>query len=178
MSTTAMATDATTMSKLELTLVAQEFLATEAKLLDERRFRDWFELLADDIVYHVPLRQARMKFEDEVPPGAYRLLDSKAHIETRIKRLESGAAWAETPPSRTLRLVGSLIVETTDRADVIVAESAMLMYRQRGHDAPGDVIPVRRRDELRLTSAGVRLLKRDALITEAVLQTPNLGVFL
>jgi N,N-dimethyl phenylurea N-demethylase beta subunit len=69
-------------------------------------------------------------------------------------------------------------VETTDRADVIVAKSAMLMYRQRGHDAPGDVIPVRRRDELRLTSAGVRLLKRDALITEAVLQTPNLGVFL
>jgi len=165
-------------SKLELTLMAQEFLATEAKLLDERRFRDWYALLDDEIAYHVPLRQARLAFEDEVPAGAYRLLDSKKHIETRIKRLETGAAWAETPPSRTLRLVGSLMVETTDRPDVLVVESAMLMYRQRGHDAPGDVIPVRRRDELRLTSAGLRLLRRDALITEAVLQTPNLGVFL
>ena len=164
-------------SKLELTLLAQEFLGVEAKLLDERRFREWYALLDDDIVYHVPLRQARMAFEDEVPPGAYRLCDTKRHIETRLKRIESGAAWAETPPSRTLRLVGSLLVETTDRPDVIVAESALLIYRQRGHDDRGDVIPVRRRDELRLTSAGVRLLRRDALITEAVLTTPNLGIF-
>ena len=165
-------------SRLELTLIAQEFLAIEAKLLDERRFRDWYALLDDEIVYHVPLRQARLAFADEVPDGAYRILDSKKHIETRIKRLESGAAWAETPPSRTLRMVGSLFVEVGDRPDVLVAESAMLMYRQRGHDERGDVIPVRRRDQLRLTPAGVRLLRRDALITEAVLTTPNLGVFL
>lgn len=165
-------------SKLELTLIAQEFLAIEAKLLDERRFWEWYALLDDEIVYHVPLRQGRMAFADEVPAGAYRLLDSKKHIETRLKRIDSGAAWAETPPSRTLRMVGSLIVETTDRADVIVAESAMLMYRQRGHDERGDTIPVRRRDQLRLTADGVRLLRRDALITEAVLQTPNLGVFI
>lgn len=165
-------------SKLELTLLAQEFLANEAKLLDERRFREWFALLDDEIVYHVPLRQAKMEFADEVPPGAYRILDHKSHIETRIKRIESGAAWAETPPSRTLRVVGSLMVEATERADVIVAESAMLIYRQRGHDDRGDVIPVRRRDQLKLTSSGVRLLRRDALITEAVLTTPNLGIFL
>lgn len=168
----------TVTSRLEMHLLAQEFLATETKLLDERRFREWFALLDDDIVYHVPLRQARLEFDKEVPAGAFRILDTKSHIETRIKRLESGAAWAETPPSRTLRVVGSLIVETTDRPDVIVAESALLLYRQRGHDDRGDVIPVRRRDHLRLTPAGVRLLRRDALITEAVLTTPNLGVFL
>lgn len=168
----------TVTSRLEMHLLAQEFLATETKLLDERRFREWFALLDDDIVYHVPLRQARLEFDKEVPAGAFRILDTKSHIETRIKRLESGAAWAETPPSRTLRVVGSLIVETTDRPDVIVAESALLLYRQRGHDDRGDVIPVRRRDRLRLTPAGVRLLRRDALITEAVLTTPNLGVFL
>jgi 3-phenylpropionate/cinnamic acid dioxygenase small subunit len=166
------------LSKLELTLIAQEFLATEARLLDARRFRDWYELLDDAIVYHVPLREARLHLADEIPPGAYRLLDSKKHIETRIKRLESGAAWAETPPSRTLRVVGSLIVTATDRPDVLVAENALLLYRQRGHGQPGDVIPVRRRDELRLTVGGARLLRRDALLTEAVLTTPNLGVFL
>lgn len=165
-------------SKLELNLIAQEFLAIEAKLLDERRFWEWYALLDDDIVYHVPLRQARMSFDDEVPNGAYRLYDSKKHLETRLKRIDSGAAWAETPPSRTLRVVGSLLVETGERPDVIVAESALLMYRQRGHDDRGDVIPVRRRDQLRLTADGVRLLRRDALITEAVLQTPNLGVFI
>lgn len=165
-------------SKIELTFLAQEFLATEAKLLDERRFWEWYALLDDEIVYHVPLRQARLAFKDEVPAGAFRIMDTKKHIETRIKRLDSGAAWAETPPSRTLRMVGSLLVEATDRSDVIVAENAMIMYRQRGHDDKGDIIAVRRRDQLRLTADGLRLLRRDALIAEAVLTTPNLGVFL
>lgn len=164
-------------SKLEMTLVAQEFLATEAKLLDERRFWEWYALLDDEVVYHVPLRQARLAFADETPPGAYRILDSKKHIETRLKRLDSGAAWAETPPSRTLRVVGSVLAQPTDRADVIAVESALLLYRQRGHDERGDIIAARRQDKLRLAPEGVRLLRRDALITEAVLMTPNLGVF-
>ncbi|MDD2610231.1 MAG: aromatic-ring-hydroxylating dioxygenase subunit beta [Giesbergeria sp.] len=165
-------------SKLELTLLAQEFLATEAKLLDERRFWEWYALLDDAIVYHIPLRQARLEFKDEFPTGAYRILDHKKHIETRIKRIDSGAAWAETPPSRTLRMVGSLLVETTEHSDILVAESALMLYRQRGHDDKGDLIAARRRDQLRLTANGLRLLRRDALIAEAVLTTPNLGVFI
>lgn len=158
--------------------IAQQFLSWEAKLLDERRFRDWFALIDDSIEYIVPIRMAKLAFADEVPAGGYRIYDNKDLIETRIKRLECGAAWAETPPSRTLRLVGSLLVEGTDRPDVIAVESAMIMYRQRGHDARGDLIPVRRQDLLRLTDGGARLFKRTALITEAVLNTPNLGVFL
>lgn len=165
-------------SKLELNLIAQEFLALEAKLLDERRFRDWYALLDDELVYHIPLRQARLEFKDEIPPGAYRILDSKKHVETRIKRIESGAAWAETPPSRTVRVVGSVLVEVGEQPDVLIAENALFLYRQRGQDEHGDVIAVRRRDQLRLTAQGVRLLRRDALIAEATLSTPNLGVFI
>lgn len=161
----------------ELQSLASDFLAREAKLLDERRFWDWFALLDDALVYHVPLRQARLEFDKEVPPGAFRIHDSKAHIETRLKRMDSGAAWAETPPSRTLRVVGSLIVETTGQPDVLKVENALLLYRQRGHGEVGDVIPVRRQDELRLTADGIRLLRRTALLSEAVLTTPNLGVF-
>jgi 3-phenylpropionate/cinnamic acid dioxygenase small subunit len=157
---------------------AQMFLSREARLLDERRFREWFSLLDDAIEYSAPIREARIAFEDEVPPGAFRILDNRDLIEVRIKRNESGAAWAETPPSRTLRLVGSLIVEETNQVDVIAVESALIVYRQRGHDERGDIIPVRRKDLLRLTANGPRLLKRTALLTEAVLNTPNLGVFL
>jgi hypothetical protein len=51
-------------------------------------------------------------------------------------------------------------------------------YRQRGHDDPGELIPVRRHDQLKVTADGVKLLRRDAFITEIVLTTPNLGVFI
>jgi 3-phenylpropionate/cinnamic acid dioxygenase small subunit len=157
--------------------VVQNFLALEAKLLDERRFDEWFQMLDDKIDYHVPIRLARLAYGDEMPQDAYRIRDDKNLIRIRIDRLQSGHCWAETPPSRTLRVVGSLIVQ--QKADDLVAvESAMILYRQRGHDQLGDVVPVRRQDELRLTSQGPRLSKRTAIITEVVLTTPNLGVFL
>ncbi len=158
--------------------LAQYFLAYEAKLLDERRFREWFALLDDAIDYRVPIRVARRAFDDECADGGYRILDTKGLIGIRINRLESGADWAETPPSRTLRTVGSVIVERTGESDVLSVESAMIVSRQRGHDASADVIPVRRHDLLRLTDDGPRLLKRTALLTEVVLTTPNLGIFL
>jgi 3-phenylpropionate/cinnamic acid dioxygenase small subunit len=162
----------------EMRGVAEDFLAREALILDERRFRDWFALLDDEIDYDVPIRIAMRNYADEFPDGAFRIKDCKAHIQTRIARLESDHAWAEVPPSRTLRVVGSVLVDATERADVISVVSAMILYRQRGHDEPGDVIPVRRHDLLRITEEGLKLLKRRALITHAVLQTPNLGVFL
>lgn len=163
----------------ELRTIASDFLAREALILDERRFRDWYELLDDEIDYDVPIRIAMRTYQDEFPEGAYRIKDCKAHIKTRIARLESDHAWAEVPPSRTLRVVGSVLVDATDQPDLVSVTSAMLLYRQRGHDDLGDVIPVRRHDLLRIGADGsVKLLKRRALITEAVLHTPNLGVFL
>lgn len=161
----------------ELNAIAHTFLAQEAKILDERRFWDWYALLDDELEYFVPIRQSKLAFADEVEAGSFRIKDNKQHVHIRIKRLECGAGWAETPPSRTLRVVGSVLVDRTERSDVILVESALLLYRQRGHDERGDVIPVRRQDLLRLTDDGVRLLKRTALLTEAVLTTPNLGVF-
>lgn len=34
----------------ELTAMAQEFLARDPKLLDERRFWEWYELLDEELV--------------------------------------------------------------------------------------------------------------------------------
>ncbi len=165
------------MNRQDAFFIAQEFLALEAKLLDERRFAEWLDLMDDDIVYHVPIREARQAYADEHAGGGYRIRDSKSLLKVRVDRLASGFAWAETPPSRTTRVVGSVMASEAEDG-TIAAESAMLIYRQRGHDAPGEVIPVRRQDVLRLTDAGTRLLRRDAFIAEVVLTTPNLGIFL
>lgn len=155
-----------------------QFLANEALLLDERRFDEWFTLLDDEICYEVPLRIGMANYKDEFPGNAYRILDKKSHIKTRIDRMATGQAWAEVPPSRTLRVIGSIMLEATEQEDVVHAHSAVIMYRQRGHDEAGDVIPYRRLDTLKLTEHGIRLLKRKAILTDAVLRTPNLGVFL
>ena len=51
----------------------EDFLYSEADLLDERQFRDWLNLLADDITYFMPIRR-NVKFGQhararEHPPG-------------------------------------------------------------------------------------------------------------
>jgi 3-phenylpropionate/cinnamic acid dioxygenase small subunit len=42
---------------LALRMEIEDFLYREADLLDQRRFEDWLELLADDIVYFMPMRR-------------------------------------------------------------------------------------------------------------------------
>lgn len=165
------------LSRFELNSIAQEFLAWEAKLLDDRRFDEWYDLLDDEVLYEVPLNIARQAKNEEIPEKGFRIRDQKSHIRIRIARLSTGHAWAEMPVSRTLRMVGSVYVERTDDPGVISVESALMLYRQRGHDEAGDMIPVRRRDLLKYTSEGIRLLHRKAFLTEVTLNTPNLGVF-
>lgn len=165
-------------SDLERFHFVSQFLAREAKLLDERRFEEWIAMVDDQIVYEVSHRQAMMEYQDEFTAGAFRLRDDMPNLRARVDRLSSGYAWAETPPSRTLRVVGSILVTATDEPDIVESDSALLIYRQRGSVEPGHIIPVRRSDQIRITEDGGRLLSRRASIPDTVLQTPNLGIFL
>src|SRR5690606_16323600 len=98
-------------------LVAQ-LLGMESRLLDEGREEEWFGLLDDDLLYTIPIRQATEPRAHEVDWTAFRVRDTKAHVRTRIDRVETRIAYSEEPPSRTLRLVGSIEVEATDQPDV------------------------------------------------------------
>ena len=158
--------------------LAAQFLALEARLLDEGRDEEWLELLDDELLYTIPVRQAALPVSDEVHRNAWRVRDTKAHIAVRIRRGDQGHAYSEVPPSRTCRLVGSVLVESTEKPDVIAVHSSLLLYRQRGIDVHFDLVPARRNDLLRLTDAGPRLLRREIVLTETTLKTPNLGVFL
>lgn len=167
-------------AQVDADVVAQvtQFFALEAKLLDEGREEDWFELLDDDLMYVVPIRQATEERGDEVNRNAFRIRDTKADVHTRIHRLSTRHAYSEIPPSRTMRLVGSVLVALTDDIDVLEVSSSLLVYRQRGIDDRFDLIPCRRNDKLRRTPDGLRLLAREVVLTEVGIATPNLGVFL
>jgi 3-phenylpropionate/cinnamic acid dioxygenase small subunit len=162
----------------ELLATVTQFLALEAKLLDEGREEDWLELLDEDLRYVVPIRLATEDRADEVQHGAFRIRDTKYHVRLRLQRLATRHAYSEIPPSRTMRLVGSVLVQRTADADVVEVSSALLVYRQRGIDDHFHLIPCRRNDTLRLTAQGPRLLTREVVLTEVGIATPNLGIFL
>lgn len=162
----------------ELLALVTQFLALEARLLDEGREEEWYELLDDQLLYTIPLRQATEPRANEIVHNAFRVRDTKAHVRTRINRINTGNAYSEVPPSRTLRVVGSVEARRTGTPSIVEVSSALLLYRQRGIDEHFDLIPCRRNDTLRLTSRGPLLLTREVILTETALRTPNLGVFL
>lgn len=158
--------------------LASRFLAQEAKLLDQRRFAEWLKLIDDEVSYKVYMRLSAIEFDREINPEAFHVHDNKRNLALRVERATCGSGWSELPPSRTLRLVGSIMVNRTDHDNVIEVENALNLYRQRATTGPGDLIAVRRTDWLRMDGTELKLLKRVVIPTDSSLNTPNLGVLL
>jgi 3-phenylpropionate/cinnamic acid dioxygenase small subunit len=150
--------------ELQLQYEIEQFLYTEARLLDERRFEQWYALLADDLHYYMPTRYNRLRREAahelSNPHELAHFDDDKSSIEVRLWRLQSGAAWSEEPPSRTRHLISNVQISpvpVTVENSVHVegafeyeyeVDSCFLVYRSRV-ESDQEIFAGSRRDRLR-----------------------------
>ena len=158
-----------------------EFLYVEARLLDEIRLKEWGALLAQDLIYSAPLREIRPVNQQaaSVVRTMQHYHDDWRSVMGRIVRLTgTKSAWAEDPPSRTRRLVTNVLVEETDKPQEYSVRSYLLVTRSRFNFDEYDLISAERRDILRADGEGFKLAKREILLDQAVLGTPNLAIFL
>lgn len=106
----------------------ETLIQREAALLDEQRYEDWLALYADDAYYWVPSRPQQVSPRDEVSL----FYDDRMLMETRVRRLTAAIAHAETPRTRTLRVVGRAAVGPAAEAGcdfVATAKFVMIEYR-------------------------------------------------
>lgn len=157
-----------------------EFLYDEAELLDNLKLAEWGGLLATDLVYTAPLRQTlgSARQADTFVRTMQHFHDDYRSMMGRIMRLTGKSAWAEDPPSRTRRLVTNVRVRTTGNAEEFAVVSAMLVTRSRFNFDEFDLISGERHDVLRREGASFKLARREILLDQAVLGTPNLAIFL
>jgi phthalate 3,4-dioxygenase beta subunit len=157
---------------------AHEFLVREAEILDERRFREWLDLLAPDVVYRMPVRvTAPETLEASMLADMSHFDEDLYSLRKRVERFETGHAWTEDPPSRTRHFVTN--VRTYDgEDDDLVVKSYLLLFRSRGDIRDADLLSAERTDILRRTDHGLRLVRREIMADESVLRTQNLAVFL
>ena len=88
------------------------FVRFEARLLDERRFDEWYALFAEDAHYWVPavhgqkspLTENSLAYED------------KLLLQLRLERLRSPLAYSQKPASRCLHVLQEPEVEKRDDA--------------------------------------------------------------
>ncbi|MBC7779402.1 MAG: aromatic-ring-hydroxylating dioxygenase subunit beta [Proteobacteria bacterium] len=112
----------------------EAFVFAEARLLDERRFREWMALYTEDGAYWVPAAA-----DQTTPFGQASLFyDDLELMRTRIDRLEHPLIHVQTPPSRTVHVVGNIEVEAVSAgptpelpaSDMLVHSSfVMVEYR-------------------------------------------------
>jgi benzoate/toluate 1,2-dioxygenase beta subunit len=133
----------------------EQFLIHEARLLDERRFREWMELFAEDGTYWVPAAADQESPLDQ----ASLFYDDRELMRTRVERLEHPRIHVQTPPSRTAHLVGNMIIEQADeaRGEVLVG-STVIMVEYR--DEAQRVFAGRQRHRLRREGASFRIVQK------------------
>ena len=170
----------------------ERFLYREARLLDERRFHDWLELLTDDVHYRMAARPNRyprsskaiamldrQRYVEEDPAGedALALFDeTKETLTGRVARLDTGMAWAEDPPSRTRHFIANIEVEAGNTDGELKVWCNYLVYRSRG-EMEQDFYVGAREDVLRQVNGSWRIARRRLILDQNVLSAKNLSIF-
>ena len=177
-----MAIDTTTQAVERLLLIRdiEDFLYNEAELLDERRYSDWIELIAEDVHYHMPIRR-------NVQFGEWDRENSRAGVEVswfdedkrtlvgRVRQLETGVHWCEEPASRTRHIVSNVQLVRVDGHEVHV-RCRFVVYKNRVQDLENLFIG-KREDVLRRDNAtGWKIAKRTIILDQNVLLAKDMNI--
>jgi 3-phenylpropionate/cinnamic acid dioxygenase small subunit len=171
--------------RLLLTLEVADFLYTEAELLDERRYGDWLELLADDIRYWMPMRR-NVRYGDTAREFTREREDinwfdeGKDTLTRRVRQIETGIHWAEEPQSRITHMVSNVqlleVRPDATTAQEVIAKSRFLIYRNRV-ETETDLLIGKREDTLRRVGESWSIARRKIVLDQNVLMTKNLTFF-
>ena len=84
-----------------------EFVYAEARMLDEKRFDEWYELFTEDAAYWIPLEHGQ---QDPLNHGSL-MYEDKLLLKLRIERLKNPRAYSQQPASRSHHLLQAPQVE-------------------------------------------------------------------
>ncbi len=176
----------------ELIREVEQFLYREARMLDNRQFHRWLDLLTDDIHYWMPVRSnrypvsskaisildgARYEEEEVSKEGELAIMDEdKDSLTRRIDRLDTGMAWAEDPPSRTRHMISNVEIEPGASENELTVYSNFLMYRTRA-ETEQDFYVGSRQDTLRKVDGQWKIAYRKIVLDQNVLLAKNVSNF-
>lgn len=161
----------------ELLVRVERFLYAEAGLLDNWKVMDWLGLITKDIDYRIPVRtNLDVGQEDEkFSLTAYHMIEDFGSLAARMKRIDGGFAFSETPRSRVRRHISNVCINS--RSDGVVEVSSNLLFFW-ARDEFERLVSAERRDVLREEGGELRLARRVVLLDHVTLPIPNLTVVL
>jgi len=174
------------MEALLLKTDIENFFYQEADLVDERKLKEWLELLHDDIKYFMPMRrnvkfgqhQARENTKEDQDISWFD--EGKWTLTKRVEQILTGVHYAEEPLSRTTHLIANVrvvSVETNENNQKLVKTSCRFhVYQNRVEYHVNEMIG-KRYDTLIETDEGWKVLHREIILDQNVLLVNNLTTF-
>jgi 3-phenylpropionate/cinnamic acid dioxygenase small subunit len=163
----------------------EDFLYSEADLLDSRRYEEWLALLAEDVRYWMPMRR-NVKVDDLEREFTREGLDiswfdeGKETLTRRVRQIQTGIHWAEEPVSRISHIVSNIrVLEASpawDEPAEVTVGCRFLVYRNRV-ETETDFLVGKREDLLRRSEGEWRIARRKILLDQNVLLSKNLTFF-
>lgn len=158
----------------------QAFLVMEARLLDDQHLHQWVALFTDDVRYWMPIitnRTGRDLGKERTAFGELaHFEESKTSLTNRVRRLDTGMAWAETPPSRVRHLVTNVEVMARLSNTEISVRSNFLIYRSH-LEYDSELFAGMRDDVLRRAGDDWQIARRTIILDQSVVTQKNLGIF-
>lgn len=106
----------------------QQFLFREARLMDEHQYDDWLALWAPEAHYWIPTSTDGRGIDQSIAI----VNETRRGIEDRIKRLKSGAHYAQDPKSSLSRVVSNVEIVESGAEQIIVGSSFNLTASRNG----------------------------------------------
>lgn len=174
------------MAEIALKYDVERFLNHEAYLLDNRRYHEWLDLLADDLVYFMPMRRNVAFGEHDSHEntrqgeGISWFDEDKWTLGKRVEQILTGTHYAEEPLSRVTHMISNVTLldvrpDAENATDVTVG-STFLVYQNRVEYETSTFVG-RRTDVLRWTGDGWKISRREIILEQNVLMAKNLTTF-
>ena len=165
-------------ARAALQFEVEQFLYYEAALLDDRKYKEWLTLIADDIHYWMPIRRT-VGFKDIdkefTALGENSFFDEdKEYLAMRVDKLTNELSWSENPASRTRHMISNVRILDVE-GDEIEVELAFHLYRSR-LDNKIDNWVGRRRDRLRRKGVGFELFQRHIFLDQTIINSTNMSI--
>jgi len=168
----------------------ERFYFHEARLLDNRQYRQWLALLSPDIRYLMPARvnvqvnnrergqedmiSVERELEGADSMGCPHREENYIVLALRAERAYKINSWSEHPPARTRRIVGNIELLARNGEKRSVLSNFLLYYTRPGNE--NVIYSGQRRDTLLSQPDGFSLERREVVLDYANIELPTLGL--
>lgn len=169
----------------------ERFYFHEARLLDNRQYRQWLGLLSEDVRYVIPSRvnvqvnnrdrgqedmlSVERELEGEGSMGCPLREEGYLLLMLRAERTYKINSWSESPPARTRRIIGNIELLARDGDTLSVISNFHLYYARPGNE--NAFYSGQRRDSLLPGTDGFLIHRREVVLDYANIELPTLGLF-